>query len=113
MRFAGPLHDRNVLADALPERSPDRISGGLGAGGQCAICGARVEATELEFQLEFAGEQPDCYTVHLACYSAWKSGRQELEASRATVTKTELSGAAGDTTFAVDERQPPRDQEEA
>lgn len=118
MNDHGPLHDRVLEAlrtDMLPGRSADRVSGGLGPGGPCAICGGRVNADELELELEFAtgGERPDTYTVHLACYSAWKSKRRELESSRATMTVKELSDTAGDIKFALDERQASREQGEA
>jgi hypothetical protein len=97
----------------LPHRSPDGISGGLGAGGACAICDRIVDADELELQLEFTkGERPDCYTVHLACYSAWKAKRQELESNPAAMAATGLSGAVADIKFAADERQGPREQGE-
>ncbi len=98
----------------LPHRSPDRISGGLGAGGSCAICGRTVSADELELQLEFAtGERSDCHTVHLACYSAWKARRQELQSNPAIMAATGLPGAVADTKFAADEREGPREQGDA
>jgi hypothetical protein len=110
MRISGPLYDGAPRDHVLPNRSPDRISGGLGAGGSCAICGRTVSADELELQLEFAGERQDCHAVHLGCYSAWKAKRQELESSAAAVAVAGLSGAVADTKFAADERQGPREQ---
>jgi hypothetical protein len=98
----------------LPARSPDRVSGGLGSGAGCAICGRRVNTDELEFELEFDagehGERPARYTVHLQCYSTRKSRRQGPESGRGTVKTSELSGAQGEPKFGVDEREPPTDQ---
>jgi len=110
------LRDRILEAlrgGKLPNRSPDRISGGLGAGGSCSICDRTVNGDELELQLEFATpERPDCYTVHLACYTAWKAKRLELESNPAAVAVAGLSSAVVDIKFATDERQGPRDQGE-
>jgi hypothetical protein len=109
----GALRNRVLEAiqrGKLPDRPPDRMSGGLGSGVCCAVCGERINVDQLEFELEFTtsgnGERPAYYHVHLACHAAWKSECPTVEFSRGTVKANELSRAAGDTTFGRDEREP-------
>ena len=63
----------------LPRRRPDRTWGGPGVGAQCAICELPVQATEMEFEIEFArdGSNPglDKFHVHLQCFAAWEFER--------------------------------------
>jgi hypothetical protein len=108
----GALRKRNlesVGSDRLPDRPPARWWGGLGSGAPCAVCSRCVNADELEFELEFAGEngeQPDYYHVHLRCYSTWKSGRLKRGSAPGNLLATELSAATGDIRFGADEREP-------
>jgi hypothetical protein len=71
-----------IQTDKLPDRSPDRIWGGSGAGADCAVCGAPVKSDELEFELEFrrADDRPglDQFHAHVPCYRAWELERHEL-----------------------------------
>jgi hypothetical protein len=119
MGFSGLPNDPDGLQEAkgageLPDRAPDRLSGGLGSGANCAICGRCVNADELEFELEFAaggnGGPADRYTVHVGCFSARKSRRQVLQTAPATVAAGELSVADGEIRFGADAREPPTEQ---
>jgi len=53
--------------------------GSPGVGAQCAICELPVQATEMEFEIEFArdGSNPglDKFHVHLQCFAAWEFER--------------------------------------
>ena len=71
---------------ALPERHPDGIWGGPGAGACCTICGAGVARDEMELEIEFArGDGPgvDRYHVHVSCFAAWEAELRKAEAARA------------------------------
>ena len=37
----------------LPARSPDRIMGGPGCGGACALCGETVQRSRMELEAEY------------------------------------------------------------
>lgn len=79
---AGQASDDSVLrakaraaieAGNLPNRRPDRMWGGPGAGARCTICGAPVKHDELELEMEFAvdaGAGPSKHHVHIRCFSA-------------------------------------------
>ena len=70
---------------ALPERRPDGIWGGPGAGASCTICGAGVSRDEVELEIEFArGDGPgvDRYYVHVSCFAAWEAELRKAEAVR-------------------------------
>jgi hypothetical protein len=64
----------------LPNRRPDRTSGGLGVGAMCAICDLPVERNEMEFEIEFAHDGdnsgPDKFHVHFRCLAAWEFERR-------------------------------------
>lgn len=70
---------------ALPERRPDGIWGGPGAGACCTICGAGVSRDEVELEIEFArddGPGVDRYHVHVCCFAAWEAELRKAEAAR-------------------------------
>jgi hypothetical protein len=60
-------------AGTLPNRRPDRMWGGPGAGARCTICGAAVTHDELELEMEFtpeAGSDSGKHHIHIRCFSA-------------------------------------------
>lgn len=69
-----------IQAGKLPNRWPERTWGGPGAGAECGICGAPVRADDTELEVEFARNGNDSgmdrYHVHLRCFAAWVSERQ-------------------------------------
>jgi hypothetical protein len=75
-----------IRAGKLPDRRPDRMWGGPGAGTTCAVCSIPVERDEVEFEIEFArnGGAPglDRYHVHARCLAAWGIERHNLESGR-------------------------------
>jgi hypothetical protein len=86
-----------VRAGSLPNRRPDRTWGGPGSGACCTICGARVGRDEVEFEIEFGGEdtaQPSSYYVHVQCFAAWEAERRKIEAG--TESQGTPAPAAGD-----------------
>ena len=72
-----------IQGGELPNRAPDRIWGGPGAGDDCTICHAPVKCDELEFEIEFTrdGDHPglDTYHVHIRCFAAWEFERHNLD----------------------------------
>lgn len=75
-----------ITAGRLPNRHPDRTWGGRGEGDgvECPICGAAVERDEIEYEIEFAGDDPHpgSYHVHVRCFAAWESERRKVEGGR-------------------------------
>lgn len=70
---------REVLdTGKLPNGRPDRVWGGPGAGGSCAVCDLPVQHDQVEFGLEFArrGDNPDKHHVHIRCFAAWEFERR-------------------------------------
>ena len=71
-----------IQAGKLPNRRPDRMWGGPGAGADCTICGVPVKPGEVEFEIEFArGGDDRCldqYHVHVRCLAAWEFERHNL-----------------------------------
>jgi hypothetical protein len=75
---------REVLdTGMLPNRSPDRVSGGPGVGAPCALCDLPMQPDQVAFALEFArdGDNPglDKFHVHVRCFAAWEFERRSLE----------------------------------
>jgi hypothetical protein len=72
-----------IQGKKLPNRPPDRMWGGPGAGADCAICSAPVTRAELEFEIEFAraGDDPgvDTYHVHIHCFAPWQVECNKLD----------------------------------
>ena len=48
----------NIRRGRLPSRKPDRVFGGKGSGGTCAVCGRQSTQDELEFEIEFNRHGP-------------------------------------------------------
>src|SRR5262249_13847756 len=75
-----------IQARKLPNRRPDGMWGGPGAGAECAICGEPVNHGEVEFELEFVrhgdDRRLDKYHVHIHCFGAWESERDDVELPR-------------------------------
>jgi hypothetical protein len=98
-----------ICTGRLPDHSPERTWGGRGSGACCVICGQRVTADELEFELEFAsgdnGNRAEGYHLHQGCFFAWDLERRKTGLKRGAVTAAPLSRVVDDTRFAADERE--------
>jgi hypothetical protein len=72
-----------IQAGALPNRRPDRTWGGPGVGACCRICSTPVKQDEVELEIEFGRgwkqPLPERYHVHVSCFAAWESERQNPE----------------------------------
>jgi hypothetical protein len=72
----------------LSSRRPTRMWGGPGNGASCAVCGQRLGREDMEFELEFAGDDMNTrqtnHHVHIRCFAAWELEREEV-----------LNGASG------------------
>jgi len=70
----------------MPDRDPDRMWGGPGAGGPCAVCGTALRPGELEMELEFQqngdSADPASYHLHVRCFSAWYAEKDCLSVHR-------------------------------
>ncbi|PYM19616.1 MAG: hypothetical protein DMD78_24185 [Candidatus Rokuibacteriota bacterium] len=70
---------RIVIRDGkLPNRHPDRTWGGPGVGAPCAVCELPVTRQQMEFEIQFARDNPaglDKYHVHTRCFAAWELER--------------------------------------
>ena len=65
-----------IQAGMMPNRHPDRMWGGPGAGVDCTICRAPVKRDETEFEIEFVrdgdGAGSENYHLHIQCFAAWE-----------------------------------------
>jgi hypothetical protein len=77
-----------IRGGRLPNRRPDRMWGGPGAGAECAICQAPVKSDEVEVEIEFARNGNDAgldtYHAHVRCLATWESERHNAEPGRST-----------------------------
>ncbi|HET6584467.1 MAG TPA: hypothetical protein VFG69_13490, partial [Nannocystaceae bacterium] len=66
----------SILTGRLPRRPADRVWGGAGSDCTCSVCGRRVGAEELEFELEFDRSEPagppQRLHAHAGCLRAWE-----------------------------------------
>lgn len=71
---ASPIPE-TARARTLPDRRPDAMWAGRGVGAECAICGARVEKNEPEYELEYTRDAPDTgvdrHHAHIRCLMAF------------------------------------------
>ena len=80
LRQRAPLAIEN---DVIPNRPPDRLRGGFGAGTPCVICELPVTTNVLEYEIQFArnwndpsdrtagGRDFQVFHLHLHCFSAF------------------------------------------
>ncbi|MGH7305384.1 MAG: hypothetical protein ACRELZ_19035 [Candidatus Rokuibacteriota bacterium] len=72
----GERASQGVPAVRLPNRRPDRMWGGPGAGADCAICGKPAKSDAVEFEIEFVRDGTDSgldkYHVHIHCFAKWE-----------------------------------------
>jgi hypothetical protein len=62
-----------ILAGRIPARDCDRMRGGRGTGGPCAICGKTLAPFDIEFAVEFdSGADAGTYHLHVPCCMAWQ-----------------------------------------
>jgi hypothetical protein len=64
-----------MKAGKLPEHPPERMWGGPGTGGFCALCGKAIGTEEFEIELQFASDEAPGkanYHVHAVCFAAWE-----------------------------------------
>jgi hypothetical protein len=80
-----------IQAGTFPHSRPANMWGGPGCGACCTICGELLKRDELEYELEYADDHDGArrrnYHVHIKCFAALESERQNLEAiSRAVAS---------------------------
>jgi hypothetical protein len=74
--YARLMKDARAAIDAgrIPSRHADQMWGGSGSGGVCAICGHRLERTDVEYELDFTDRgRAASYHVHVSCCMAWEA----------------------------------------
>jgi hypothetical protein len=79
--FFGQLHLRArelISTGVLPRAAPDKLFGGFGSKSACALCGAPILPTEVEYELEYravgaAGDSSSRRHMrfHLPCHAIW------------------------------------------
>jgi hypothetical protein len=66
-------------AATIPRESPTGLWGGNGSGESCPVCGQRIDASEMELEVEFAvASTPGVreFHLHLPCFTAWELERK-------------------------------------
>ena len=66
-------------AAIIPREGPSGVWGGNGSGESCPVCGHRVDASEMELEMEFAVESTSGvreFHLHLPCFAAWEIERK-------------------------------------
>jgi hypothetical protein len=58
---------------AIPRDKPLKTWAGLGTGKTCAVCGARLTAADIEYELEFASGR--LIVVDRRCHAIWSEER--------------------------------------
>jgi hypothetical protein len=65
-------------AQALPPNGEGRIYGGHGQGNPCALCGAPIDPTQIEYEVEWQDHTGTRRShFHLACYEQLRSNPKE------------------------------------
>jgi len=68
-----------IQSGKFPSRNPDRTWGGPGVGAPCSVCEKPVTKEEMEFEIQFDGDNPglDKFHVHIRCFAAWEFERNK------------------------------------
>jgi len=75
-----------VQAGKVPNRLPDRIWGGPGAGTPCTVCGAPVKPDEAELEVEWSeGASTSNHHFHARCFAAVEHEIREREPTQPTL----------------------------
>jgi hypothetical protein len=75
-------HVRELLASGrLPQRRPDRVWGGMGAGRErCVVCGELVSTGQTALEAEFRdGDGSRSHALHVPCFWALESQWERLD----------------------------------
>jgi hypothetical protein len=68
----------NEKTPPLPPNGEGRIYGGHGQGNPCALCGAPIDPTQIEYEVEWQDAAgPRRSHFHLACYEQLRSDSKE------------------------------------
>ena len=63
----------------IPRDGPTGVWGGNGSGESCPVCGHRIDAAEMELEIEFAVVSTSGvreFHLHLPCFAAWEIERR-------------------------------------
>ena len=94
-----------IQAGKLPNRLPDRIWGGPGAGTPCAVCGAPVKQDEAELEVEWSEGASTSHHFHAPCFAALELEIREREPAQLPLAAGALLGSA---TVAFTADEPPK-----
>ncbi len=87
-----------IRAGTLPNRPPERMWGGPGLGDRCTVCAHPVMRDEMGFELAFTreGDEPGLpnHHLHVRCFAAWESERDDLEAAALAISPGGPAGLA-------------------
>jgi hypothetical protein len=72
LQFLRTLAQERIRVGALPTQRASRTYAGRGSGSKCALCDSLIAASEIEYEMEFAGTVV-CTTIrmHLQCNQLW------------------------------------------
>jgi hypothetical protein len=62
-----------IRVGIVPREQPRKVWAGVGTDKRCAVCGARLRASDIEFELEFASGLS--IVVDRQCHSLWDQER--------------------------------------
>ena len=62
-----------IRVGIVPREQPRKVCPGVGTDKRCAVCGARLRAGDIEFELEFASGLS--VVVDRQCHSLWDQER--------------------------------------
>jgi len=90
-------------AGKVPNRLPDRIWGGPGAGTPCTVCGAPVKQDEAELEVEWSeGASTTNHHFHTRCFAALELEIREREPTQLPLAASALLESAN-AAFPADE----------
>ena len=70
--------DDSVELRNLPPAGRGRIYGGRGQGSVCALCGSPIDASQIEYEVEWdSAEGLRRSNFHLACYEQLRARRED------------------------------------
>jgi hypothetical protein len=71
-----------ISTGVLPSAAPDELFGGYGSKSMCALCGAPILPTEVEYELQYAAVDAGSrlpvrrqIRFHLPCHAIWNYER--------------------------------------
>src|SRR5690349_14320735 len=87
-----------IQSERIPNRPPDRMWGGPGAGADCVICGRQLGREDMGFDVEFIrsdGGGALSFPLHVRCFAAWELERDTAHAPPESEAPNAKAGPSG------------------